>query len=199
MVNSTGSLAYTPKNLPKTSKDDKANNGTVQAGNADQQGNDRCGIWRDYSSIYTVSRKAFCLFTASFSSRHSAEACVDEAFSADYVMYATCMHLPRDIFFKCTSLPISQYQQLVDGGFVAKSGEGDAGTWKYYWDDCTSSPFVYDKDKRLFITYDNPKSIQAKAAWAKQQGLYGIKLYDIQGDNGDLVKAGRQGWSGSTS
>ena len=42
------------------------------------------------------------------------------------------------------------------------------------------------------MTYDDPTSIAAKAAFAKSQGLAGISLFEISQDlEGDLIKAAK--------
>ena len=41
---------------------------------------------------------------------------------------------------------------------------------------------LYNKDTKQFITYDNPRSIKAKAAFAKAQGLKGIRMFNTHGD-----------------
>jgi chitinase len=75
-------------------------------------------------------------------------------------------------------------------------GEKTVGEWTYNWDDTTASPFLFDAGRQLFITYDNPASMKAKAKWAKDQGLRGIKLYPVTGDqDGQLIKAIKEGWA----
>lgn len=93
-------------------------------------------------------------------------------------------------------LSFPQYADLIAANkFVGADGKTPVGNFQYFWDDTTASPFLYDKTSGLFVTYDNPDSIKAKTAWAKKAGLKGIKLFSVQGDTGDLIKAAKEGWA----
>lgn len=69
--------------------------------------------------------------------------------------------------------------------------EKGANGWEYSFDDCTQSPMLYNKDTKQFITYDNPRSIKAKAAFAKAQGLKGIRMFNTHGDCTWLAECSR--------
>lgn len=96
-----------------------------------------------------------------------------------------------------------QYAQLFsesDAGLAILAedqgkGETAIGGFEYVWDEASSSPFLFNKEKKLFITYDNHKSIAAKAKYAASQGLLGVKLFHVGGDTGALTKAMKDGWS----
>ena len=111
----------------------------------------------------------------------------------------------------CSADAYPQYATLFDateegtGKAILKDdqgkGETAADNWEYFWDEPSSSPFLFNKEEKLFITYDNPKSIAAKSRFAASKGLLGIKLYHAGADyNGVLMKAVKEGWtSGSTA
>nr|WP_245879898.1 glycoside hydrolase family 18 protein [Vibrio gangliei] len=59
----------------------------------------------------------------------------------------------------------------------------------------SQAPFLWNPEKKTFISYDDPRSIKAKAEWAKQKGLAGIFAWELTGDTKDneLVEAMYQG------
>ncbi|NLR74428.1 glycoside hydrolase family 18 protein [Leeia aquatica] len=61
-----------------------------------------------------------------------------------------------------------------------------------YWDDVAKAPWLYNGDE--MISYEDAESTRAKAAWAKQQGLAGIMVWEY-GHNldGSLFEAINQG------
>jgi GH18 family chitinase len=66
-------------------------------------------------------------------------------------------------------------------------------TWKSYWSNDANVPWIYDPDKKIFISYDDPRSLQAKAGYVHDQGLGGVMIWEIsQGDESllDAIYAG---------
>ncbi|GAA5829530.1 hypothetical protein JCM5353_001283 [Sporobolomyces roseus] len=61
----------------------------------------------------------------------------------------------------------------------------------YTFDDCTSTPFLYSSDTKLFIAYDDEKSFATKGGYAKENGLFGCSVYAglTQDSDGKLIKA----------
>ena len=63
-------------------------------------------------------------------------------------------------------------------------------TCKEYWDDKAKAPYCYDTASRTFISYDNPRSIQAKCDYVVSKGVRGLMWWDYGSDTtGDLIKA----------
>lgn len=59
-----------------------------------------------------------------------------------------------------------------------------------YWDDAAQAPWLWNATTRHFITYDDPQSLTAKAAWVKAQGLGGIMYWQQEQDpQGELLDA----------
>jgi chitinase len=69
--------------------------------------------------------------------------------------------------------------QYVDGnGFVR------------YWDAEAMAPYLWNADTHRFITYDDPASLAAKAAYVKANHLGGIMYWEQSHDTeGDLLDA----------
>jgi chitinase len=60
--------------------------------------------------------------------------------------------------------------------------------WTYAWDATTQNPTLYNASLGQFITYDNAQSIAAKVAYAKNQGMLGLMVWELDADrSGDLL------------
>lgn len=70
------------------------------------------------------------------------------------------------------------------------------GGYKRYWDDCTSTPFLFNPSTKLFIAYEDVRSTNLKAVFAKKAGLAGINFYDSQGLVAATYAAARSGLAG---
>ena len=59
------------------------------------------------------------------------------------------------------------------------------------YDETAEAPYIYNAKKRTFLTFDNPRSLKAKVAYAKSTGLAGIMFWEYNGDTKDstLLKA----------
>lgn len=54
--------------------------------------------------------------------------------------------------------------------------------FEYFWDDKTKAPYFYNKEKGLFATGDDKKSIAAKTNYVKNLGLQGIMFWELTSD-----------------
>lgn len=57
-----------------------------------------------------------------------------------------------------------------------------------YWDSTAIAPYIWRQKDSLFITYENPKSIEYKVKYVKENQLGGIMFWQFNGDNGTLLK-----------
>ncbi|HVV04847.1 MAG TPA: glycosyl hydrolase family 18 protein [Puia sp.] len=57
-----------------------------------------------------------------------------------------------------------------------------ANGYREYWDDSARAPYMYNAARRSFLTYDNERSIAAKAAYVKEKGLNGIFFWELRLD-----------------
>jgi len=75
-------------------------------------------------------------------------------------------------------------------------GTWEAGVWDYkdlaanhvgkakrYWNDEAKAPWLFDADKGLMITYDDPESLRAKADYVRTEGLGGAMIWELSGDD----------------
>ncbi|KAK0550539.1 hypothetical protein OC844_006713 [Tilletia horrida] len=76
-----------------------------------------------------------------------------------------------------------------EGGFVAAPQSG----YTKYWDTCSDTPYLANGQR--LITYDDPRSLRDKAAFALQAGLAGVGVWSMDADtpDGALLTALQQG------
>ena len=59
-----------------------------------------------------------------------------------------------------------------------------------YWDTTSKVPYLWDATKRVFISYDDPQSMRAKARYVNTKGLGGVMFWELSGDdNSSLLTA----------
>ena len=59
-----------------------------------------------------------------------------------------------------------------------------------YWDAAASVPYLYNPQKQIFVSYEDPESLAAKCRYVKQQHLKGVMFWDYESDpSGALLDA----------
>lgn len=62
--------------------------------------------------------------------------------------------------------------------------------YKYGYDEESQAPYLWHPEKKVFISFEDERSVKAKAEWAKQQGLGGVFTWELSGDpNDELTEA----------
>ena len=49
-----------------------------------------------------------------------------------------------------------------------------------HWDKDAASPWLYNKEKQIMITYDDEESYKSKAEWAADKGIGGIFMWELK-------------------
>ncbi|MEZ8140988.1 chitinase [Enterovibrio norvegicus FF-33] len=57
--------------------------------------------------------------------------------------------------------------------------------YEYGYDEESHAPFLWNAEKKVFISFEDKRSVKAKAEWAKQQGLAGVFTWELSGDPDD--------------
>lgn len=71
-----------------------------------------------------------------------------------------------------------------------KSDFIDRNGYVRYWDTAAQAPYLWNTATRHFISYDDPQSLAAKAAWVKTHHLGGVMYWEQSHDpNGELLDA----------
>lgn len=65
--------------------------------------------------------------------------------------------------------------------------------WEYGYDEAAEAPYMFNKSSGDLVTYDDPRSVMAKARYVMDKGMAGIFHWEMDADNGDLVNAMHEG------
>lgn len=73
-----------------------------------------------------------------------------------------------------------------DGGFLSwreiSADHVDQQGFVRHWDAQAQAPFLWNAQSRRFISYDDPQSLRAKAAFVRERGLGGIMYWEHRQD-----------------
>jgi len=58
----------------------------------------------------------------------------------------------------------------------------DSSGFRYYWDKKAKAPYQYSGSKKLFATFDDKRSIRAKAKFTRRKKLGGIMFWELSED-----------------
>ena len=73
--------------------------------------------------------------------------------------------------------------EAIYQNFISKIGNGVT----YYWDDNCKAPYLYDKNRGCFVTYENEDSINAKCSFVLKEGLGGVMIWELGEDYEDRL------------
>lgn len=118
--------------------------------------------------------------------------------SAEYaIRYLDSLSIPRKkmvigagfyarIFEGVDSVNFGLYQKGVFRNAVsyreAEKLFTPANGFTYHWDSVARAPYYYNAAEKLFVTLDDPHSIQLKTQFAKEKGLGGIMFWQLTQD-----------------
>jgi chitinase len=80
---------------------------------------------------------------------------------------------------------------------IGASGEGING-FETYYDEQADAAYVWNKTSGTLVTYDSPRSVNAKGQYVRSLGLAGLFAWEIDADNGDILNAMHDGLATST-
>ncbi|GAA5944465.1 glycoside hydrolase family 18 protein [Sporobolomyces koalae] len=80
------------------------------------------------------------------------------------------------------------FNDMINYGVIVKKGVNFVGANGYTrkWDDCSSTPFLYNTDRKVVVTYDDPQSLGLKGDMAYHKGIAGLAMWDMSGDTSDF-------------
>ncbi|CAO3664256.1 unnamed protein product [Rhizopus stolonifer] len=83
-----------------------------------------------------------------------------------------------------------RFNRLISQGILSTPLKAKK-PWVRTWDNSTATPWLFNPKTDIFISYDDPQSIQKKACYAFDKGLAGLMVWAIDQDtsNNDLVNA----------
>ncbi len=56
-----------------------------------------------------------------------------------------------------------------------------------HWHATARVPWLHHAERGLFISYDDPESLRAKVAFALEESLGGVMIWELSGDDGSLL------------
>ncbi|KAF8067860.1 glycoside hydrolase family 18 protein [Lyophyllum atratum] len=75
---------------------------------------------------------------------------------------------------------------MIDGGFLNADGWPADGI-DYRFDNCSQTPYVYNKNTQVMISYDDATSFAAKGKLINENGLRGFAMWHSAGDSNDIL------------
>ncbi|TFK41644.1 glycoside hydrolase family 18 protein [Crucibulum laeve] len=78
------------------------------------------------------------------------------------------------------------FSALVSNGFLDKNGTAASGLI-YSFDECSQTPFLYNKSTQVMVSYDDATSFAAKGKFIKNSGLAGFAMWHVAGDSNDIL------------
>jgi len=76
------------------------------------------------------------------------------------------------------------FKGLVTEGFLDSDGNANPN---YAIDPCSSTPFLYDEDTHVMVSYDDAKSFGLKGAFITENKLAGFAVWDATSDYNDIL------------
>ncbi|KAJ7915831.1 glycoside hydrolase family 18 protein [Mycena leptocephala] len=73
---------------------------------------------------------------------------------------------------------------LVTEGFLDSNGNANLN---YAIDGCSGTPYVYDQNTHVMVSYNDAKSFGLKAEFINDNGLAGFAVWDATGDYNDIL------------
>lgn len=56
-------------------------------------------------------------------------------------------------------------------------------TWERHWHPIAQTPWLFNREQRVFVSYEDEKSIGLRAQLAKDRGLGGVFMWELTGDD----------------
>ena len=89
--------------------------------------------------------------------------------------------------------------RIGGGGFtrIKDSLENKKGFEKF-WDSTARAPYLFNASERIFVTYDDERSVMEKCAYVRENGLSGVMFWEYMADPKEyLLDAINEGFNGS--
>jgi chitinase len=81
---------------------------------------------------------------------------------------------------------IFYFEGLIAAGYLSSNGSAAAGM-DYRFDECSKTPYVYNPNTGVMISYDDASSFAAKGQFIKENGLGGFAVWYGPGDSSNDI------------
>ena len=79
-------------------------------------------------------------------------------------------------------------QSARGGGFTyLKDSLINKNGFVRYWDKKASAPYLFNKEKKFFITYDDEESVKQKCKYVKDHKLAGVMFWEYSSDKKEYL------------
>ncbi|KAF9466829.1 endochitinase [Collybia nuda] len=75
---------------------------------------------------------------------------------------------------------------LIEQGYLNADGTSKQGI-PYAFDSCSKTPYVYNPQTEVMVSFDDAQSFSAKGAFIKSKGLRGFAMWEAGGDSNDIL------------
>ncbi|KAI0364435.1 chitinase [Pilatotrama ljubarskyi] len=75
---------------------------------------------------------------------------------------------------------------LIDAGYLNTNGTVASGI-DYSFDSCSQTPYVYNEQTNVMVSFDDAHSFAAKGQYIQKQNLRGFSMWEVGGDSGDIL------------
>ncbi|KAJ7591604.1 endochitinase [Mycena floridula] len=75
---------------------------------------------------------------------------------------------------------------LIDAGYLSKSGH-PVSTIPYTFDECSQTPYVYNPETEIMVSFDNAQSFAAKGKFIGDTGIRGFAMWESGGDKSNIL------------
>lgn len=82
--------------------------------------------------------------------------------------------------------------KVVKSKMIGPNNAGING-FEYHYDQQAEAPYVFNKGTGELVTFDDPRSVQAKGDYVRQHQLGGLFSWEIDADNGEILNAMHEG------
>lgn len=86
----------------------------------------------------------------------------------------------------------TEWYDIINNYLDLEAQKGKNG-FDLYTDEAADADYLYSSSSKLFLSLDTPRTVKAKAAYAREKGLGGVFTWTADQDNGLLVNAAREG------
>ncbi|KAJ3496648.1 hypothetical protein NLG97_g2501 [Lecanicillium saksenae] len=75
-----------------------------------------------------------------------------------------------------------QWKHLLDQGVLGNPTKANS-PWVRQWDNTSQTPWVFNPQTNIFISYDDPQSLKVKVDYATSKGLAGAMVWSLNMDD----------------
>ena len=77
------------------------------------------------------------------------------------------------------------YSEPYDAGDwrTLRATKLDDPKWRRHWHPVAQTPWLFNADEKVFVSYEDPRSIGIRSRLAREQGLRGVFMWELTGDD----------------